>query len=786
MNFQYDEASAQYEKVINLKKSVKWEAESFCELGRCYQKKGDYYKSISFFKRGINILERLNDRKSLNRQYVNLALVYYDINEKESSLNSIQYLMKADSLGSFIQLTPRDYFRLRNSLGNIYARKNLESFDKSRGYFLKNLELSIKDKNSDLIAMSAINLANLYNSVKNDSSSYFTSLGLKYVKNNEAKARLYDNLADYHIIQGDFKEANRSIHSSLEIISDSKINGLPTNYQINKSILKDYTLYCLKKKAEIYIRLFESNLESSQLKNALTNIERAEYVIDLLLNGTSEQSTQKVWRREASQAYLYGAYASHLLGDADQAFGFMEKNKALLLSEGVLKNTEFANLPRHISQQETAFQKDIYELENRLSKDDDNAILQDSLFNAKLTHEKYVDSLKTVYPKYFARKINVEQVSLSDIQKGIGKNEAILSYIWSDFDRDTELVIGLIATKEEAKTFEIKNTQKLREDLKAYRKLISKPFTTKQEQDAFKEVAYQLYTTLVPSEFKELIEGKNLTIIPDGDLQNVPFESLITKPNTNEYLILNRDINYSYSYSFLKHNERVNRKTQKEFIGYSPSQFESLSLSSLKNAEEEVTNINTTLEGIIKLQDTATKEDFLKNSKDSKIIHLATHADVGKNPWIAFADEKLELHELYTYKNNADLVTLSACNTSLGELAKGEGVLSLARGFFYSGSKSVVSSLWEVNDKSTSEIMTTFYKNLKKGQTKSEAINNAKRTYLTNHSLSEQSPYYWSSFILIGDAGTIDLSSNWNLYLIAGIIILLIILFFRKKIKITG
>jgi CHAT domain-containing protein len=261
---------------------------------------------------------------------------------------------------------------------------------------------------------------------------------------------------------------------------------------------------------------------------------------------------------------------------------------------------------------------------------------------------------------------------------------------------------------------------------------------------------------------------------------------LITKRNSYNYLILNGDINYSYSYSFLKHNEKVNRKTKQAFIGYSPSNFRKLSLSNLLNSKEEVLNINEQFDGVVKLQDTATKEDFLSNSSDAKIIHLATHADIGKNPWIAFSDQKLELHELYTYKNNADLVTLSACNTSLGELAKGEGVLSLARGFFYSGSKSVVSSLWSVNDQSTSEIMTNFYANIGAGQSKSEALNNAKRSYLANHTLSELSPYYWSSFILIGDSGSIDLTSNSYLYFFLGLFGVALVLFFRKKIKKSG
>ena len=174
----------------------------------------------------------------------------------------------------------------------------------------------------------------------------------------------------------------------------------------------------------------------------------------------------------------------------------------------------------------------------------------------------------------------------------------------------------------------------------------------------------------------------------------------------------------------------------------------------------------------------ATKNHFLSESSTSKIIHLATHADVSNNPWIAFSDKKLELHELYTYKNNADLVVLSACNTSLGEVAVGEGVLSLARGFFYSGANAVVSSLWEVNDESTSVIMTDFYKNLKEGESKSIALNNAKKAYLNTHSLSEKSPYYWSSFVLIGNTNSISLSSNMSIYIVL-IIIFLAFFFFQ-------
>jgi len=151
----------------------------------------------------------------------------------------------------------------------------------------------------------------------------------------------------------------------------------------------------------------------------------------------------------------------------------------------------------------------------------------------------------------------------------------------------------------------------------------------------------------------------------------------------------------------------------------------------------------------------AQKQIFLENASRSEIIHLATHADAGSKPWIAFSNEKLAIGELYTFKNEADLVVLSACNTTIGDIVEGEGVLSLARGFFYKGSNSVISTLWNINDKSAIEITDYFYSNISDGMTKSRALRQAKMKYLSEQSLPDISPYYWASYILIGDSNKV-------------------------------
>jgi CHAT domain-containing protein len=107
--------------------------------------------------------------------------------------------------------------------------------------------------------------------------------------------------------------------------------------------------------------------------------------------------------------------------------------------------------------------------------------------------------------------------------------------------------------------------------------------------------------------------------------------------------------------------------------------------------------------------------------------------------------------ELYNLNINADLVVLSACETGVGELLRGEGVISLARAFAYAGAKSIVASLWSVNDQSTMQIMENFYVELKAGKPKNIALANAKRNYLTQNPGIQAHPFFWAAFIGLGD-----------------------------------
>ena len=134
-----------------------------------------------------------------------------------------------------------------------------------------------------------------------------------------------------------------------------------------------------------------------------------------------------------------------------------------------------------------------------------------------------------------------------------------------------------------------------------------------------------------------------------------------------------------------------------------------------------------------------------------------TFPDDSDNSFLALGSDiddpsqKLTLRELYDLESNNELVVLSACSTAEGEIAAGEGVLSLARGFFYAGAKSVVSTLWAVNDQSSAIIMSEFYRQLKQGKRKDVALQQAKLHYLDSVDSEYQDPKYWAAFIVMGD-----------------------------------
>jgi CHAT domain-containing protein len=156
-------------------------------------------------------------------------------------------------------------------------------------------------------------------------------------------------------------------------------------------------------------------------------------------------------------------------------------------------------------------------------------------------------------------------------------------------------------------------------------------------------------------------------------------------------------------------------------------------------------------------------EQFIKSGglEKYKVLHFATHGFVNSEKpelsGILLAQDStgnqdgvLYSGEIYNLKLNADLVVLSACETGLGKINKGEGIIGLTRALLYAGSKNIIVSLWQVSDESTSDLMIDFYNNLLNTKNKSygDPLRKAKLKMISEGKFAH--PFYWSPFILVG------------------------------------
>lgn len=202
-------------------------------------------------------------------------------------------------------------------------------------------------------------------------------------------------------------------------------------------------------------------------------------------------------------------------------------------------------------------------------------------------------------------------------------------------------------------------------------------------------------------------------------------------------------------------SENARRDYQEEFLNPLPATEQEVDeiAQLFKKHKREIFKGEKATEGALKKLDL----------KDYRYIHFATHGFVNtQNPSLSGIilykqnndkeDGILHSSEVYNLQLNADLVVLSACETGLGKVIKGEGIVGLARSFLYAGAKNIMVSLWKVTDTATKELVVDFYTQLAKNKkmSKSEALRHAKLRLLKDKKYAM--PYYWNGFVLVGNS----------------------------------
>lgn len=295
------------------------------------------------------------------------------------------------------------------------------------------------------------------------------------------------------------------------------------------------------------------------------------------------------------------------------------------------------------------------------------------------------------------------------------------------------------------------------------------------------DAAYAIYTRLAYEFYELLIQpiedelNESVLLIPDKLLAHLPFEVLLSELpiasnlfKKHPYLLHQYSFHYSYSIGLWSEMKaRISNTNQVNALTIAPD-FADHELPTLAYNIPEAKSIRQLTGSEVLLGKAAQEHRFKEILQNFNVIHFSTHGEVNNTSpafsYLAFAnptdlvqDGRLYASEINNLNLSADMVFLSACQTNIGKYFKGEGLMSLARAFTFAGAKSIVASLWSIDDMQTKYIVEQTYQSLKDGQPKHLALQTAKQHFLANAQQIHAHPYYWSGLILIGDEVSLNI-----------------------------
>ncbi len=496
-----------------------------------------------------------------------------------------------------------------------------------------------------------------------------------------------------------------------------------------------------------------------------------------------------------------------------------EKSKSMLLLESLQENKarSFANIPQQLRSEEMSLLNDVnyYEAQVAHESDSKQKELQQDILSQK---RKKLDSLKTIlktqHSKYFEYKYAQKLPKIESIQAQLDDKSLMLHYFAGKNN-----IYALAISKQKVAIHKIAIDEQYYNRLSHFLERLSGEYYIHnyltQNFSLFVADAYWLYTDLVQP-FEAKIQDSNcekLLIVPDGKLHYLPFELLLTSNKIEAgkktyqdlpYLLKKLGISYAYSATIWSENMLSPASKYSNLLAMAPTyQTKTIPpksdqekifalLSELDGTKKEVEWLEKFFKGQFFFNETATETQLKANISTANIIHLSMHGVLDENPAYSglyfcpnrdsSEDNVLYAYEIPSLDLSADLVVLSACETGLGRYQHGEGVISMGRSFMYAGAPAIITSLWSVNDKTAVFFTQHFYSNLSQGKDKTEALRQAKLTYLKQAKGLAAHPFYWAAFVLQGNTNPINIAQKtvWQWWLV-GIGLTLISLFYTSR-----
>ncbi|MEX2234074.1 MAG: CHAT domain-containing tetratricopeptide repeat protein [Cyclobacteriaceae bacterium] len=585
-------------------------------------------------------------------------------------------------------------------------------------------------------------------------------------------ARTYLALARLYKQEGDFPASLRFAQKALNSLTGQEaldtVNFV-SNPTLNSVSSKKEMLITLHEKAELLTAFYDKTKDSRILQNGRETNALALQLLDSTLNEFTLEKDKVILGEEAVRIYETSIRIAHELFEktgerkyVDEFFTMMDKSKSAVLLDHLKLVKHFSGVPAEVQERQrqlkaelTIAEEDLFEAEAR---QDDVSKHRQVLNDLKKAHAQLFSEIKNSYPHYYNLRIANQPITIPEVQSNLlNPHQALIEY----FVGDTSLYMVYIS----ANTSQIytASTDSLHHQVTDIRGLI-----TKANKNLNKEVirkASVLYRKLVAPWISQLdARVTSLVIIPHGVLSYLPFEILGAEEEKD--MLLNRfSISYAPSASLLWQQKQMN-VSGKAFAGFNADYSQQEMLPPLSGALQEVQSIQDIFGTNSKIFINATADVFRKEAPWYKVLHLALHSYINDEkplfsrlvfttPSTSVKGE-VTANDLYGMELNAEMAVLSACESGIGPLHRGEGMMSLSRAFMYAGVPSTVISLWKVPDQATSLLMTKFYTFLKLGQSKDLALSNAKREFMKDNPLMS-SPIFWAGFVINGKTAPVSL-----------------------------
>lgn len=554
-------------------------------------------------------------------------------------------------------------------------------------------------------------------------------------------------------------------------------------------------------KAEIYQQKYAMTQQQNNLQLALKYYQEAAKKINLSVQFFAKDASHRQQILHQNKSIFVEAIAnSYQLyeGTNDKkyiqiAFDLMNNYKALTLQiEQRESKILQAGIPKNIRQEQEAWKTKIADLKSEIYEAEMNnaanlTLKKQDLLNAMVDQATFSRAFENDYWYVKDSIFNNKSVNLQRLSTTLNLEAVLLNYVLDK--KNNQVLIFIISNKNVVfRTVAIPENF-IKSIEKFYRLLQSSLLTRADKKQQFIQKGNELYRYLIEPINDLLINKKRLIIIRDDVLNLIPFDALLKNPQVEDFqnlAYLIKDFGITYHYSTELWQNSVNQQWQgktNSLLAFAPifDDAENVKLSvadntfryfiqdeiqvSLPYSEREVTAIHQALgtlpENTVLLKTEATKIQLLQQlKKQHRFVHIASHSFANYdnalfsgiacfiNPNSSTKEYMLYINEIENLDIQTDLVVLSSCESGIGQLVRGEGLLGINRSFLYAGVPNTLFSLWKVQDEATALLMIEFYKNVQNNMDYTIALQQAKLTLLQNEKTAI--PNFWASFILMG------------------------------------